>query len=254
SLVVGHLGLAAPSRNIFVVRRWDPFIPDNTVEVSWPPGTVPDYIWERNFDPRTLAPTAYLNGLLFAGNYIQQAGHAEVQLFPADPDVPLGFTVADGFSGISPFGAFYTGLSYDDVGGLRFLLNQTNVNYATLLPDVQLAPGSDPQQKLVDGAWRAGVEKITFVQQSFDSEWQPIPMTVPFTDTYFTNGIVMQQAAQRVVSQPDFLFCAGDNGPTWPTGCPWQRSPTAAQLLSGSSRGRLCLAAFSECCRSERFS
>ena len=51
----------------------------------------------------------------------------------------------------------------------------------------------------VNGAWRAGVDKITFVLQPVDSlSGVFLPMTNQFTDTYITNGNVMQQQLERV--------------------------------------------------------
>jgi hypothetical protein len=39
-----------------------------------------------------------------------------------------------------------------------------------------------------------------------------LPMTNQFTDNYLTNGVLMQQTVARVISQPDFIFCAKDFG------------------------------------------
>jgi hypothetical protein len=33
-----------------------------------------------------------------------------------------------------------------------------------------------------------------------------------FTDVYFRNNVLMQQRAQRIIRQPDILFCAADTG------------------------------------------
>ena len=108
-------------------------------------------------------------------------------------------------------GLFFNGLSYDDAGGLMFLLSTNNVNFENLLPGV-FGVGTN-LNAYVDGAARPGVDKITFVPQAVD----PIsgafhPMTNYFTDTYISNGIFRQQQLARLVSQPDFLFTAG---PDW---------------------------------------
>ncbi len=106
-------------------------------------------------------------------------------------------------------GGFYTGLTYDDVGGLAFLPSTNTVNYETLLPGV--AGVGTKANSFVNGAWRPGVDKITFIPQPVDSTSGSFLTTTNFyTDSYLTNGILVQQQLVRVISQPDFLFSAGD--------------------------------------------
>ena len=63
----------------------------------------------------------------------------------------------------------------------------------------------------VNGAWRPGVDKITFIPQAMDSlSGACLPMTNYFTDSYITNGILQHQQMARVISQPDFLFSVND--------------------------------------------
>jgi hypothetical protein len=63
----------------------------------------------------------------------------------------------------------------------------------------------------VNGAWRPGVDKITFIPQPVDSQSGAfLPTTNYFTDSYMTNGVLQQQQVARTISQPDFLFSAGD--------------------------------------------
>jgi hypothetical protein len=103
-------------------------------------------------------------------------------------------------------GSFYSNLTYDDAGGLRYLLSTNNINYETLLPDVQ-GIGTN---SFVSGVWRPGVDKITFIPQPIGLlPGTFLPMTNQFTDTYISNGNAMQQQLQRVTGQPDFLFSAG---------------------------------------------
>jgi len=128
--------------------------------------------------------------------------------FAVDPLAPTYPAVAD-----EPWvcGNFYTSLTEDDIGGLCYLMSTNNVNYETLLPGV-FGVGTNANS-FVNGAWRPGVNKITFVPQSVDSQSGAfLPMTNQFTDTYITNGNVMQQQMARVISQPDFLFSAEDFG------------------------------------------
>jgi hypothetical protein len=108
-------------------------------------------------------------------------------------------------------GEFYTGLTEDDIGGLRYLLSTNNVNYETLLPSV-VGVGANANS-FVNGAWHPGVDKITFIPQSVNPVTGAfLPMTNQFTDTFITNGNVTQQQLARVISQPDFLFSVADLG------------------------------------------
>ena len=227
SLLLEQMGLAQPSRNVFVLRTWDPwltncFTPFNAETLF--DSLIPGVILERNFDPETLEPTHYVDGTLYSGyvnahpvrNDWNAVASSDLVEFPVDPLAESFNAVADNrFPGYYsyvfpyPYGDFYLGLTRDDVGGLRYLLEPTNVNYENLLPSVHgAATNSD---SFVNGALRPGVGKITFVPHPFESElgeW--LPWTNQFTDTYVTNGHVLHQQLERVISQPDFLFVADD--------------------------------------------
>ena len=102
-------------------------------------------------------------------------------------------------------GGYCTGLTYDDVGGLVYLLSTNNVNYETLLSGV--AGVGTNASSFVNGAWRPGVDKITFIPQPVDSSSNIfLPTTNYFTDSYVTNGILQKQQMARIISQPDFIF------------------------------------------------
>jgi hypothetical protein len=121
------------------------------------------------------------------------------------------------------------------VGGIRFLLSATNLNYETLLPDIQSA---NPNRPLVTGAWRPGVEKITFVRHDYDKKsGEPLPMTFRYKDTYLTNGVLLHQNVKRVVTQPDFLFSATDIGPV-PYLPLYTRSGTSNWLNNATQNGQ----------------
>jgi hypothetical protein len=232
--LVEHMGLAQPQRHMFVLRQWHPWLPSGTDQSLWPPGTIPTYITERNFAPESLNPSRYVNQALFYGEYIHENGIAFVLAY-ADPFATFAPPVAEGFFEFNPFGSFFTNLTYDDVGGIRFLLCATNVNYETLLPDIQPA---NPNRPLVNGAWRPGVEKITFVSHDYDKKsGEPLPMTFRYKDTYLTNGGLMHQNVKRVVTRPDFLFSAGDIGPVLYLP-PYARSGTTNWLNNASLNGQ----------------
>ncbi len=272
ALLLEHLGLAQPRRSIFNLRRWDPsfinsaaleslFGPFTSAETDWPPDAVPNLITERNYDPLTFAASHYvnetlLNGLVFwsgpltnaypsvagvtaytdqvfdggqtavadnsfkivSDNYILVPNDFNFWLVPGLPLVPAGIV-----------GGYYTGLTRDDVGGLRYLLSKNNVNYEHLLPGVRAK---------VNGAWRQGVEKIRFVRHPYEtrSDWFP-PKRYEFVDTYIAHGRVLTQKVSRTVTQPDFIFCAGDTGERHPFASLYARSGTTNWIKNAPLNG-----------------
>jgi hypothetical protein len=220
------MGLADPIRYIFTMRRfdWNFFHPSPDQwfvdETKWPTGTIPEYILERGFDPETLTPSHFVNGILFSAyllvygvpySSLDYAEAVEIPIPPISvgPFVPV---VVMGTSG----GVYCPRVTQDDVGGLRYLLSSNNVNFEVLLPDVHGA-GTNAEN-FVNGALRPGIEKLTFMRQDYDSILgRTTPVTNEFTDTYFTNGLARQQQVQRIITQPDFLFCATNTGEH----CPW---------------------------------
>jgi hypothetical protein len=205
SMLLEQLGLAQPTRYIFVLRQWNPlFSAGPLYENSWPDWVIPDYISERNFDPQTFESAQSVNGTLYSGEIYTEGDENFLVPFPVDATARSYTAVADqALSG----GEYYAGLTYDDVGGLRYLYSTNNTNYETLLPDVSAAN----HRAFVNGAWRPGLNKITFVPQMAGPDPGTFrPTTILFTDTYITNGVRVHQQLKRVVVKPDFLFCAGD--------------------------------------------
>ncbi len=91
------------------------------------------YTIRRNFDPETLEPTPYVNGVLYSYriSYYGDAGqYAEALEITPDPTA-IGYNSVAGrwnnaHEMISLEGLYYTGLSRDDVGGLRWLYSADN--------------------------------------------------------------------------------------------------------------------------------
>jgi hypothetical protein len=118
-----EMGLGSPSRFVFTLRnRW-----------IGPAGAPTNYlIVKRNFDPVTLNPSSYINGDLWTyitviDDYVP--GGSRVISGRVDP-LAYGNPVADVPLGISSFtvGSFFTGLTRDDVGGLRYIYRSSNKN------------------------------------------------------------------------------------------------------------------------------
>ncbi len=218
-----QMGLAQPERFVWGLR-------DRTVNGN-PPAT--NYtVAQMNFDPVSLFPSRYVNGVLYDYQIldpIQQNGiqyASAIEYYRVDPFYLPYSSLAGavqnpdrqlldspstvGVVGLGP-GEFFTGLTRDDVGGLRFLLSKSTRMVEMLMPGVR-GYGANAFN-FVNTAVRPGAEKITFVRLSFDvlhGGFQA--MTNRYSDIYFTNNVARTQTLERVIAQPDILFDARDLG------------------------------------------
>ena len=101
----------------------------------------PAYVYDviqRNFDPVSFDPSAYVNGILYTYWIDEMCPTPDEGITvptPIDPDALTFAPVArhhDFYSGNNAslfdyFGYYYTGLTRDDVGGMRYLLNTNNL-------------------------------------------------------------------------------------------------------------------------------
>ena len=156
ALIIEQLGLAEPDRYIWTIHdRW---LQPNT---SCPLGEVYLMI-KRNFDPLIgtsldqLKPTSYLNGVLYSYEIIELCNSpippiAWGQAVAVDAEADSFTAIASGFGynsffTFNPYGAFFTGLTRDDVGGLRYLLRTNNMNIESAGPNtVTLLTNPVPQ-------------------------------------------------------------------------------------------------------------
>lgn len=133
-LLVEQLGLSQPERFTWTLRQ------RNTLpNLSCP---LMEYlVVQRNFDIiasplNVLQYSPYVNGTLYS-YYINEICTGPNPLavtvpFPVDPlNAPVYSTVAANTTDGLQLGGFYTGLTRDDVAGLRYLLSSTNINYET---------------------------------------------------------------------------------------------------------------------------
>src|SRR5688572_24245008 len=141
-LLVEQLGLASPERNTWTLRS----------RATSGPLPVTNYSTiMRNFDPVTLQPSAYVNGNRYSYEivepYVSPDSSAAIE-FPVDPESSLyGFSsvanLVAGDSLLSIFGVFYTYLTRDDIGGLRYIYDPDNLNFESFAPGTQIF-ASDP--------------------------------------------------------------------------------------------------------------
>jgi len=198
SALLEQLGLAEAIRNVWTLRS-------RTVLED---GDTNYIVMTRNFDPDSRAPSALVNGVEYSFS-IEEFGYpAQADAIEHALGIPQEATHGVAGSWFSD-GKFVSGLTRDDVGGLRFLLSFDNRNIESLLPGVTSAPGNT--NPLVNVALRPGVEKLQFIRMENSSGGFQRTTNV-FTDRYFLDGVLQQQQLQRVIERPDILFCAKDLG------------------------------------------
>lgn len=131
-LITEQLGLAQAERYVFALRGSNIVTTGGSTNTNF-------FVIQRNFDPVTHEPSKYVNGSLYTyqiRTFQNPAFHDAVEE-TLDPNAFASSTVSSGNANRS--GAYITGLSRDDVGGLRYLYHTNNVNVENLLPDTELA-------------------------------------------------------------------------------------------------------------------
>lgn len=273
-----QLGLANPQRFVWGLRS-------RTVIQG-----VTNYtVLPMNYDPVTYRWTPYINGVLYAYRVIEPLGPAgqeyasAVEIALGDPTyvdartpVAARFTNPDelltdqgidapvSFVSELQAGHCLTGLTRDDVGGLRFLLRPDNVvteglltnviprNPFLLSPWTPIVGGTNLLQltnqlgavtnltNVVLQALRGGVNKITFQQVNYDSLLGLgfVTITNSYTDNFVTNGVRGWQRVQRIITQPDILFLVEDLGLLQGVPIPFERTGTAGWINNNLLNGR----------------
>jgi len=197
--------------------------------VSVPPGgCLFEYsVINRNYDPVTYNPSAYVNGVQYTysiwegcSNGVQVADAIEQ---PADQTSPAQYAFTAVASGYGlQYGGFYLGITRDDMGGLKYLYRHNNYAYESLDSN-SIALGSISAYSPVNpfGGFGAtngfqgilgGVEKITYVKVAYDSLIGTAftPKRYSYTIPFVTNNTLKSLRVTRTIIRPDILFTAGD--------------------------------------------
>jgi len=234
-------------------------------------------VMKRNFEPfYPYAPTPYVNGTLYTYLILQTWASPvayEAVEFEVDPSLPSVSSVSaanmnGGTVGATGYyinfepGLFYTGLTRDDVGAIRYLYRAQNVNVEVLATNAISAPlGSRVGNYILESgsgspwgvpgatnaagtnippvvqALRPGIDKLNFIRLNFDSMvgvWNLV--TNRYVDHYITNSTLRTQLLERTLTQPDILFSAGDLGVD-PDGIPYIYQRTIAWVNNDAING-----------------
>lgn len=184
---------------------------------------------KNNYDPVTLNPSSYVNGTLWTYNILEipppvMFSDAVESLPPSvNQEVNLPVTALTYFPGLS--GYYFTGLTRDDVGGLRYLYTPRNIVGEALLPGI--VPGGGPwspfigtnflggntnnvgTNALATAGKRGGVNRVRFQKVHYESgTFAPFSQT--YKDRVVFQGQVFEQTVQRTVTLPDIIFSATD--------------------------------------------
>lgn len=130
SSLVEQMGLLVPERYVWTLRQ-----------VNRPNEFVRNFLTlRRNYDPFTILPSSFINGTLYTFQIIpigpDQWEAVEISIDPAEPNVSVVGYTGGGLNGLldqraerlyASRGLFFTGLTRDDVGGLRYLYHPGTV-------------------------------------------------------------------------------------------------------------------------------
>ena len=223
-LLIEQMGLTDPERYTWTLRN----------RLVTPAPVTNYFVIVRNFDPVTWNPTPYVNGILYTYS-IQEFGppltYSDAVEASVDPlalafNSVAGITINGNINEPGSYftsGLYFTGLTRDDVGGLRYLLNKKNLNVESLPTNAISAGGSawgvaGGSGTPVNTALRGGVDKIVFKQAKYYGFFPGA--TNIYTDKYFTNGHTVNQKIELDLTQPDIIFTTGDLGTFGNSGLP----------------------------------
>ena len=223
-LLLEQVGLANPERFAWGLRNRSVVTNQGQMRTNYS-------VVQMNYDPVTWEPSSSVNDVVYHHRIFDPwrwvaSGHELAVAAPwyeNNPTVPGYNSVAGAWGsnfdlGSSPninrysyfgTGDFFSSLTRDDVGGLRFLLSRSNRVVEPLLPGVVRA-GSGTSN-FVNIALRGGVEKLTFMRLPLNGQSNQFAcITNAFQDVYYDGNVARTQLVQRVVSVPDILFVAED--------------------------------------------
>lgn len=247
--ILSTLGLTAPERWVWSLRA----------RTADPVYTVANY----NYDPVSGRPTRYINGTLYSyiireryvGGAVAFYDAIDVPVDTFSPNISLasmvsgdvGLTTDDRvLSKMTLEGRYFTGLTRDDAGGLRYIYRPENRNYEVApinsfrgsgiisssggggldspwtivlssgIGTNAVGTGGGTGRQLVSAGVRAGVDKVIFIRADTDPVLQvtPGPLIISYPELVVSNGIVVSQIVVRTNTRPDLVFGAVEGNVT----------------------------------------
>ena len=268
SIMLQNLGLACPERFAWTLRQQIP-IP-NTTPTQYYYMVVP-----RNFDPITHLPSPYVNNTLYTYQILKVSSAPdtwdcqELAVDVGNPNVSVIATAGLQAGVVDPrvtqqvygnlsfvqagFGLYYTGLTRDDVGAIRYMYSPSNINWQSAPAGSYGTAGTSPWANIsyqivnpnpispwtvvggpisggsnsvagvtgsgfLQNGGRGGANKLSYVRADVDPLLGQylVPMTVSYPETVIDqSGTTIRQFTGRTITRPDILFTAEDIG-TYP--------------------------------------
>jgi hypothetical protein len=226
SIMLEQMGLDDPIRWNYAIRQ-RVNLPDDFGSYS---------ITRFNFDPVSVTPSSYVNGTLWTYEIFEDIPNQisdAVEVLPAPlNNEEINFPVSAVTRSPINSGYYFTSLTRDDVGGLRFLLRPRNIVAEALLPDVTASGGAfspylgtNTLTNAIGGGTgtngseglRGGVGKLKFRKViAFQAPFKQV--SYRYRDQFVTtNGVTLKQSVTRTLVAPDITFAADDTFPAMVT-------------------------------------
>ena len=191
SMMLEELGLTDSERYVWTLRTRDT-----------QPGLTCPYMYygviKLSFDPTTWEPSSYINNTLYSYIIIEicTGGPPVAWTFPFTVD-PLA---VEHLPATSPFysglGLYMTGLTKDDVGGLRYIYQPTNVNWESMSSDSMMlytnVPGG-PQLLMTSNLTLLSSQALTNSQAALQALYPALNIVATtniYTNIWVTNVTV----------------------------------------------------------------
>lgn len=221
AIMIEHMGLIGET-HVWDLRTRNP-LPTPT------PCRFEYTVINRNYDPVSYNPSAYVNGVQYyytiwdgCSNGVSVADAIENAVDETQP-AQYVYTAVSTRYGLQT-GGFYLGLTYDDVGGIKYLYNPNRFELEGLETNDFITPGGFSTYLPVNvaetnagpgggsGLLLGGVNKIQYVRLNYNSLLGTgfTPRQFSYSIPMITNGTLRSIRVTRTVFQPDVIFTAGD--------------------------------------------
>ena len=170
------------------------------------PAGIAYVVQQMNYDPITFAPSAYVDNTLWSYIIVDNCKGTpppEAQAVPTLTSLSYNVPVAIG-AAIIP-GGFYTGLTWDDVGGLRYIYSTNNLNHeATASGSLLFSTNVNSPQLLFTANYNALVSAAATNSPAALQALFPGLVVGPNPPTYFSNVVSQSVIAYftNFVGQP----------------------------------------------------